>query len=108
MPHPHGSVISSSGFKAGLVRSGTDFEIYEEYGKVGLDYAFYRERSRYHTKYDSVAGLGGKASLWAMMEGSLGMAKALANEKDKKYTDKPVIYFDGKSFDNILLVPRLM
>ncbi|KAG9008291.1 hypothetical protein FRB94_013453 [Tulasnella sp. JGI-2019a] len=94
--HPHGNVVSSDGFKSGLVRSGTDYQIYTKAGLEGLDLAFYRKRSRYHTKYDSVSGLGGRSSLWAMMEASVGSGKALVDLVDAKGKDSgaEVVYFD--------------
>jgi hypothetical protein len=47
----------------------------------GLDFAFYRGRSKYHTKYDSVPGtVGGEKALWAMMEAVRGAGIALVND----------------------------
>jgi hypothetical protein len=35
----------------------------------GLDFAFYKGRSKYHTKYDSIVYTeGGRKALWAMMD----------------------------------------
>ncbi|KAG8906195.1 hypothetical protein FRB99_007411 [Tulasnella sp. 403] len=93
--HPHGNVLSADAFKARLVRSGTDFEVYDENGMRGLDLAFYRKRSRYHTKYDSVAVMGGKASLWAMMEAALRTGNALVSLSKQQETEGgDVVYFD--------------
>lgn len=41
---PHGSTLSSDAFKRKLIRSGTDFSVYEAAGMRGLDLAFYRQR----------------------------------------------------------------
>ncbi|KAG8872471.1 hypothetical protein FRB98_009577, partial [Tulasnella sp. 332] len=103
--HPHGNVVTADGFKAGLVRSGTDFQIYTKAGMEGLDLAFYRMRSKYHTKYDSVANLGGRDSLWAMMEASLGSGKALVDLVDAKGKDSgaEVIYFDVLGISMVVL-----
>ena len=68
----------------------------------GLDLAFYKGRSRYHTKYDAVPFiLGGERSLWSMMETARGVGENLLsalvvevdNENDDKNEDVPV-YFD--------------
>ncbi|KIJ66081.1 hypothetical protein HYDPIDRAFT_110222 [Hydnomerulius pinastri MD-312] len=99
VPHPHANVLSADGFSRGVIRSGTDYSVYEQGGLHGLDFAFYRGRSRYHTKYDSIPGMeGGRKALWAMMEGTHGASVVLAND-DAMHTqpagqaDKPV-YFD--------------
>ncbi|KAH7883336.1 hypothetical protein F5I97DRAFT_1904225 [Phlebopus sp. FC_14] len=99
VPHPHANVLSGDGFSRGLIRSATDYSVYEKGGLNGLDFAFYRGRSRYHTKQDSIPGMeGGKKALWAMMEGTLGASIALANgdtfhAEVLGRQDKPV-YFD--------------
>ncbi|KAF9237861.1 hypothetical protein BU15DRAFT_88557 [Melanogaster broomeanus] len=73
VPHPHANVLFAEAFARGVIRSGTDYSVYEQAGLHGLDFAFYRGRSRYHTKYDSIPGMeGGKRALWAMMEGTRG------------------------------------
>lgn len=74
-------------------------------GMAGLDLAFYKGRSRYHTKYDAVPyTLGGKKSLWSMMEVAKGVGIGLldkpfdaeeGNGEDKRTKDAPV-YFDGE------------
>ena len=72
---------------------------------AGLDLAFYKGRSRYHTKYDAVPyTLGGEKSLWSMMEVAKGVGIGLLdkpfeaggeNVDGKTTTDAPV-YFDGE------------
>ncbi|CAE7139690.1 unnamed protein product [Rhizoctonia solani] len=91
--HPHGSSLTNDAFKRGLVRSGTDFSVYEEAGMRGLDLAFYRQRSRYHTVFDSAAWLGNQNSLWLMMESALEAGNALVSAGP---SSKPVevVYFD--------------
>lgn len=73
----------------------------------GLDFAFYRGRSRYHTKYDSIPGMAGdqsKNALWAMMEGTLSSSLALANDiKGKTRAESggragEPVYFDREFF----------
>jgi hypothetical protein len=107
---PHGSSISSDTFASGVVRSGTDFTVYTDFGMDGMDLAFYQRRSlyaatvsqsiytddgsSYHTKDDSVPSLGGKAPLWAMLEASLASVKALANTDKEVTGGGNVVYFD--------------
>ena len=94
-------MLSGDSFSRGVVRSDTDYSVYAPAGKEGLDFAFYRGRSRYHTKYDSIPGMaGGKKALWAMMEGTHGASVALANRDNfhvqpHGQRDRPV-YFDRK------------
>jgi hypothetical protein len=46
----------------------------------GLDYAFYKGRSRYHTKYDAMPYTeGGRRALWSMIEGAAGAGRALVD-----------------------------
>ncbi|KAF8595588.1 Zn-dependent exopeptidase [Ceratobasidium sp. AG-I] len=91
---PHGSTLSSDAFKRKLIRSGTDFSVYEAAGMRGLDLAFYRQRSRYHTKYDSVSWLGNKASLWLMMENALEAGNALVSSPEVSDKNTDAVYFD--------------
>lgn len=70
--------------------------MYEQAGLEGLDVAFYRHRNQYHTKYDSVANLDGKAPLWNMLESSLAIAKAMTENGDSG-GGSDVLYFDGMS-----------
>lgn len=81
VPHPHINVLFADTFSRGVVRSTTDYSVYEQAGLDGLDFAFYKGRSRYHTWYDSISGMeGGKKALWAMMETTHGASLALAND----------------------------
>jgi hypothetical protein len=69
----------------------------------GLDYAFYKGRSKYHTRYDTVPYItGGRKSLWSMMEVAKGSGIELLNayntevdEGEVRDRDAPV-YFDRK------------
>ncbi|KAG9221368.1 hypothetical protein CCMSSC00406_0009945 [Pleurotus cornucopiae] len=95
--HPHGNVLSADAFARGVIRSGTDYSVYTEGAHMqGLDLAFYKGRSKYHTKFDSVPYTeGGAKSLWSMMEAAQGAGIALANDvkTHNKDLEKPV-YFD--------------
>ena len=82
VPHPHGSVLGTDALSRGFIRSGTDFSIYET-TMEGLDFAFYKGRDKYHTKYDSIPNIvGGEKALWAMMEAVRGAGSAMANDED--------------------------
>ncbi|KAG2339609.1 hypothetical protein BDR05DRAFT_938905 [Suillus weaverae] len=100
---PHANVITGDAFSRGVIRSGTDYSVYEEAGLKGLDFAFYRGRSRYHTKYDSIPGMSddkSKNALWAMMEGTLSSSLMLANDVKGKTRTESIgqgsepVYFD--------------
>ncbi|KAF8578706.1 Zn-dependent exopeptidase [Ramaria rubella] len=92
--HPHGSVLSSDAFARGFIRSGTDFSVYQTEGMQGLDLAFYRRRSLYHTKDDSLPRLGGVDSLWNMMESALLSGIALTETTPVQTVEDPAVYFD--------------
>ncbi|KZV82592.1 Zn-dependent exopeptidase [Exidia glandulosa HHB12029] len=91
---PHGSSLTSDSFALGVVKSGTDFSIYSDAGMEGLDLAFYSRRSLYHTKDDSVPALGGKASLWTMLEASLATVKSLSSNEGTITGGGSPIYVD--------------
>ncbi|TDL26147.1 Zn-dependent exopeptidase [Rickenella mellea] len=79
--HPLGNVISADAFKRGVVKSGTDYSVYTDAAMEGLDFTFFKPRSKYHTKKDSIPSLGGKAALWNMLESSLLAGKALVDDE---------------------------
>lgn len=99
VPHPHANVIFADSFARGVVRSGTDYSVYEKAGLDGLDFAFYRGRSRYHTQYDSISGMqGSRKALWAMIEATYGASLALADDDTVHTQPSPrqarPVYFD--------------
>ncbi|KAG6891068.1 hypothetical protein C0995_014157 [Termitomyces sp. Mi166 len=73
----------------------TDYSIYAERGGMqGLDLAFYKGRSYYHTKYDAVPFLqGGTRALWSMMEALDAAGRALLDQ-DNSDPSGDVVYFD--------------
>ncbi|EJD52382.1 hypothetical protein AURDEDRAFT_111110 [Auricularia subglabra TFB-10046 SS5] len=91
---PHGSSLTSDSFSMGVIKSSTDFVVYEDAGMEGLDLAFYSRRSLYHTKDDSVPSLDGKASLWAMMQASLVTVKNLASNEGSITGGGRAVYLD--------------
>ncbi|KAB8343189.1 hypothetical protein FH972_022779 [Carpinus fangiana] len=79
-PHPFGSVVSADGFKRGLVRSQTDYVIFNgDAGMRGLDVAFMEPRSRYHTSQDSAKSTS-KDSLWHMLSAAVATTKAMTSD----------------------------
>ena len=71
----------------------------------GLDLAFYKGRSKYHTKYDAVSFmLGGQRSLWSMMETARGVGVNLLSAPFDTEQDESVpVYFDRKFADSLSL-----
>ncbi|KAG0124258.1 hypothetical protein HOY82DRAFT_494226 [Tuber indicum] len=85
---PFGTIVSGDGFKAGLIRSGTDYSVFvENLGMRGLDVAFYQPRSRYHTTEDD-ARHSSKRSLWHMLGGSLATLRGMTDDTSKVF-DSP-------------------
>ncbi|KZT72372.1 hypothetical protein DAEQUDRAFT_664218 [Daedalea quercina L-15889] len=89
--HLQADVLTGDAFKRGVIRSGTDYQVYAEGLKGtqdpmnGLDIAFYKNRAFYHTPRDSIPGMGygeGKKALWAMLETARGAGLALLNDDD--------------------------
>lgn len=95
VPHPHASVISADVFKLGVIPSSTDYGIYSSLGGMeGLDFAFYKGRSVYHTRRDAIPGIvGGERALWAMMEAARGAGSALVNESGTG-RGTPAVWFE--------------
>ncbi|KAK7038111.1 peptide hydrolase [Favolaschia claudopus] len=95
VPHPHGNVLSADAFARGVIRSGTDYSVYNGAGMDGLDLAFYKGRSKYHTKYDAIAYTAGQErALWAMMESSHATSLRLLNDGRTHGSGSPPVYFD--------------
>ncbi|KZT55476.1 hypothetical protein CALCODRAFT_472224 [Calocera cornea HHB12733] len=93
VPHPHGNSISADAFKQKLVRSNTDYVVYATKGWEGLDLAFYRGRSRYHTRADSVPGVEGTRAQWAMLESAYWATEGLMADEGANEGGETV-YFD--------------
>ncbi|CUS12769.1 unnamed protein product [Tuber aestivum] len=82
---PFGTIVSGDGFKAGLIRSNTDYSVFVgNLGMRGLDVAFYQPRSRYHTTEDD-ARHSSKRSLWHMLGGSLTTLRAMTDDPSKVF-----------------------
>jgi Peptidase family M28 len=87
-PYPFGTVISADGFKRGLVRSQTDYVVFNgDLGMRGLDVAFMEPRSRYHTMEDS-ARYTSKRSIWHMLSASLATMEGLTSDTSSEFDGK--------------------
>ena len=120
---PHGNVLSADAFNRGVIRSGTDYSVYIgdpgdssvprspnnhlltdstaiEHILEGVDLAFYKHRSRYHTMLDSIPGVRGKSkeALWAMLENVWGAGGVLLNIESKPEGHKSPVFFDRTCF----------
>lgn len=53
--YPSGQIVAQDLFLAGIIKSGTDFQVYKEVGGLsGLDFAFTEATAVYHTKNDKL------------------------------------------------------
>ncbi|KAI0071085.1 hypothetical protein K474DRAFT_1630985 [Panus rudis PR-1116 ss-1] len=101
--HPNGNTLSIDVFSRGLIRSATDFEVFqrglkdEKKGLRGLDIAFYRNRAFYHSPQDSIPGMGrgeARRSLSALMDTIQGAGEALLNDNIPDDGGDAGVYFD--------------
>ncbi|KAL4933689.1 uncharacterized protein BDV17DRAFT_278853 [Aspergillus undulatus] len=92
--HPFGSVLASDGFQAGLIRSQTDYIVFEgDLGLRGLDVAFLEPRARYHTDQDDTKHTS-MDSLWHMLSTAVATTEGLASDEGDHF-DGPARH-DGK------------
>lgn len=90
---PFGTSIFQQGFASGLVHSETDYKVYFDAGLRGVDIAFYKPRSLYHTAMDQIK-TSSKNALWHMLSNSLDYVENIANSKSVEETDEQAVYFD--------------
>jgi hypothetical protein len=104
--YPFGSSATADGFNKGLVRSQTDYVVFNsKLGYRGLDVAFIGPRSRYHTDQDDSRHTG-KHSLWHMLSAAVATTEALTaasltTNLDPGHTPgSPALWFDvfGRAF----------
>ncbi|KAF2652811.1 putative zinc metalloprotease [Lophiostoma macrostomum CBS 122681] len=94
--HPFGTVISSDGFRARLVRSQTDYVVFNgELGLRGLDVAFMEPRARYHTIEDSTRETS-LNSLWHMLSSAIATTSGLASDTSSAFAGSSEATKDGK------------
>lgn len=83
--NPFGTVVSADGFKAGFIRSQTDYVVFDGIlGLRGLDVAFWYPRARYHTDQDDARHTS-LDSLWHMLEASVSTVKALSSDTSSTF-----------------------
>lgn len=83
--HPFGSVLGSDGFNTGLIRSQTDYVVFEgDLGLRGLDVAFLEPRSRYHTDQDDTRHTS-KDSLWHMLSTAVATTEGLVSDSSDRF-----------------------
>lgn len=86
---PFGTVVSSDGFKKGLIRSETDYKIFHgQIGMRGLDIAFMEPRARYHTVEDSTRETSIN-SVWHMLSAALASTAGLASDSSTTFSEAP-------------------
>lgn len=91
---PYANSIFQQGFNSGLISSQTDYHVYEKNGLRGIDIAFYRPRSLYHTYKDNIRHTS-KGSLWMMMSNVLEVLHDVTNSTETYDSDLNYsIYFD--------------
>jgi hypothetical protein len=84
-PYPFGTVVSADGFKQKLVRSQTDYIIFNGLlGMRGLDVAFMEPRSRYHTVEDSTKYTS-KDSLWHMLSAAIATTQGMTSDTSSTF-----------------------
>ncbi|PSK60159.1 Vacuolar membrane protease [Elsinoe australis] len=95
-----GTVVSSDGFKRGLVRSGTDYSVFNEaLGMRGLDVAYMGPRARYHTGQDDARD-SSRGSVWHMLSAALATTTELARKDWDRDDGESGVWFDvfGRAF----------
>uniref|UniRef100_A0A060SXM4 Peptide hydrolase n=1 Tax=Blastobotrys adeninivorans TaxID=409370 RepID=A0A060SXM4_BLAAD len=108
-PNPHASSVLQQGFASGIVHSQTDYKVYSEHGRRGVDIAFYKSRSLYHTERDNIQG-SSVGALSHMMNSAIGTVLSMANSQEDfelstNRTEPPAVFFD--LFDKFLVVVPL-
>lgn len=92
--HPFGSVLGSDGFQTGLIRSQTDYVVFEgDLGLRGLDVAFLEPRARYHTDQDDTRHTS-RDSLWHMLSTAVAATEGLVSDSSDRFEGPPRT--DGK------------
>ncbi|KIV88847.1 hypothetical protein PV10_08485 [Exophiala mesophila] len=77
--YPFGSSTSADGFNRGLIRSQTDYVVFNgKLGFRGLDVAFTEPRARYHTDQDDARHTS-LSSIWHMLSAAVATTKALTS-----------------------------
>ncbi|KAK9235681.1 hypothetical protein V1525DRAFT_458310 [Lipomyces kononenkoae] len=83
--HGLGSVIMQDVFRTGVMKSMTDFSIYDDANLKGLDMAYYKSRSRYHTPLDNMRSTN-RGSVRYLAQSSLRTVSKLSSSSTKNVT----------------------
>ena len=87
--HPFGSVLSANGFETGLIRSQTDYVVFEgDMGLRGLDVAFMAPRARYHTDQDDARHTSPE-SMWHMLSAAVATTEDLVSDESGQFDGRP-------------------
>lgn len=88
--YPFGTVLSGDAFSRGLIRSQTDYVVFNEIlGLRGLDVAFMEPRARYHTEQDDARHTSVN-SLWHMLSASLATVQGLTADTSSTFNSQTV------------------
>ncbi|KAL4871739.1 putative zinc metalloprotease [Aspergillus spectabilis] len=83
--HPFGSVLAADGFQTGMIRSQTDYVVFEgDLGLRGLDVAFLEPRARYHTDQDDTRHTS-KDALWHMLSTAVATTEGLVSDSSNRF-----------------------
>ena len=86
--HPLGNCGSGDAFRRGVIRSQTDYVVFNELlGLRGLDVAFLNPRARYHTDQDDTRHTN-IDSLWHMLSASLATVETLTSDTSSTFDGK--------------------
>lgn len=102
---PFASSSFMQGFQNGLVRSETDYHVYQAVGLRGIDVAFFEPRSWYHTLRDGIMWTS-KGALWMMLKNTIDILDVVAFSKKETTAElKSSIFFDvfDKYYFNIAI-----
>ncbi|KAI9008772.1 hypothetical protein CLU79DRAFT_711521 [Phycomyces nitens] len=94
VPFVHASPLGNDMFKTKLLKSDTDYTVFTQNGKPGVDIAFYYPRSHYHTSRDSIAYTTPEALQYM---GEIALYTVRGIDKDNGLTHengKQMVYFD--------------
>ncbi|KAK9488396.1 hypothetical protein V1527DRAFT_487204 [Lipomyces starkeyi] len=101
--HPGlGSVIMQDIFKTGVIKSMTDFSIYDGANLRGLDMAYYQSRSRYHSPLDNIRSTN-RGSVRYLAQSSLRTVSKLSSSSTANVTSDNA-HATGVFFDYLGIV----
>ncbi|KAG7007530.1 vacuolar membrane protease [Physcia stellaris] len=87
--YPFGDCASGDAFSRGVIRSETDYVIFNGLlGLRGLDVAFTEPRARYHTDEDDTKHTS-VDSLWHMLSAALATVQALTSDTSSQFDGEP-------------------